>query len=106
MTPINAGTLVFACTASAMWDELEVPNPDAFVPGRPSHHYLHFGYKAHECLGIHIAEVMVSEAVRQVLLTKDVHLLEGAEGKIDFDGGPFPERFVLGFGKEIKSAHK
>ena len=98
VTHVSAGTLIFACTASAMWDEREVPNPDAFVPGRPSHHYLHFGYKAHECLGIHVGEVMIAETVRQVLLTKDVHLLEGAEGKIEFHGGPFPERFVLGFG--------
>ena len=97
-TRIPAGTLVFACTASAMWDEREVENPDAFVPGRPSHHYFHFGYKAHECLGIHVGELMVLESLRRLLLRPGVHLLDGDEGKIDFQGGAFPERFLIALG--------
>jgi len=96
-THLPANNLVFACSSSAMWDDSEIDNPDAFVPGRPSHHYLHFGYKAHECLGVHVGEVMVPETVGRVLLRENVHLLDGDEGKIDFENGPFPEKFLIGF---------
>lgn len=93
-TRLRAGTLVFACTASAMWDGDEIENPDMFVPGRPSYHYLHFGYKAHECLGIYIGEEMVIETIRCLLL-RGPRLIEGDEGKIDFKNGPFPEAFHI-----------
>jgi cytochrome P450 len=96
-TRLPAGALVFACTASAMWDGGELENPDTFIPNRPSRHYLHFGYHAHECLGIHVGEVMIPETIRCALL-RGAHLLAGDGGKIDFQGGAFPERFVIGLG--------
>jgi cytochrome P450 len=95
---IAAGTLVFACTASAMSDEDVVEEPDAFRTDRPDYIGLHFGYGHHTCLGRHVAGVVVPEVVRRVLLRPGVELLPAPEGTVDFAGGPFPERFVIRLG--------
>ena len=95
---IPQGTIIFACTASAMWDSNFVPNADQFRVGRPSHSYIHFGYKSHECLGKYIGMVMIPEIIRILLLHK-VSLIDGSEGKIDFQGGPFPEKFLVRINK-------
>jgi cytochrome P450 len=90
------GTIVFALTASAMSDEAHVPSPDDFVVDRPGAPDLHFGHGAHSCLGRHVAAVVVPEVVRRVLLRPGARLLPSPEGDLDFAGGPFPERFVIG----------
>jgi cytochrome P450 len=97
-TLIPQKTIVFACTASAMADGRELHNPDRFIAGRPQRHYLFFGYGHHECLGRYIGSVMVTETIRQLMRRPNVQLLPGDEGKIDFGGGPFPERFNVAFG--------
>lgn len=98
-TSIPAGTLVFACTASAGFDEEVVPDPEEFRTNRPDFVSLHFGYGHHACLGRYVGSVVVPETVRRVLLRPNVHLLPHPEGKIDFRGGPFPESFWVGFGQ-------
>jgi cytochrome P450 len=95
---IPAGKLVFACTASAMFDEAAFPKPEDFDPTRPRDSYLHFGYGHHLCLGNLVAGVIVPEVVKRVLLRPNVRVAAGDEGKIDFQGGPFPESFVVEFG--------
>ncbi len=99
-TIIPAGTMVFALTASAMFDEDVVPDPDSFIldrPGWPGFTGLHFGYGHHTCLGRHVGSAMIPEVIRRVLLLPSVRLLPPPDGTIDFQGGPFPERFVIGF---------
>jgi cytochrome P450 len=106
---IPAGTMVFALTASAMFDEDVVPDPDSFIldrPGWPGFTGLHFGYGHHTCLGRHIAGVMIPEVIRRVLLLPSVRLLPPPDGSIDFQGGPFPERFVIGFGSQLQGRHE
>ncbi|MGH3942003.1 MAG: cytochrome P450 [Pseudonocardiaceae bacterium] len=102
-TTIAAGTTVFALTASAMFDEDVVPDPDSFIldrPGWPGFTGLHFGYGHHACLGRYIGGVIIPEVIRRVLLLPSVRLLPAPEGSIDFQGGPFPERFVIGVGSD------
>lgn len=99
-TVIPAGTLVFACTSSAGFDADVLEDPETFKTGRPSYLNLHFGYGHHTCLGRYAGSVLVPEVVRRVLLRPNVHLLPPPEGKIDFQGGPFPESFWFGFGGE------
>jgi cytochrome P450 len=99
-TRIPAGTLVFALTASAMFDEDVVEDPEAFRTDRPDFISLHFGYGHHTCLGRHVGSAMIPEVVRRVLLRPGVRLLPPPEGSIDFQGGPFPERFVIALGAE------
>lgn len=99
-TIIPQGTLVFALTASAMFDEDVLPDPDSFLLDRPDFTQLHFGYGHHACLGRYVASVMIPEVVRRVLLRPSVRLLPPPDGSIDFEGGPFPERFVIAFGSD------
>jgi cytochrome P450 len=98
-TVIPAGTLVFACTSSAGFDEEVLEEPESFRTDRPDFLSLHFGYGHHTCLGRYVGSVLVPEVVRRVLLRPNVHLLPPPEGKIDFHGGPFPESFWFGFGE-------
>jgi len=99
-TTIPAGTLVFACSASAMFDDDVVSDPEAFDIDRPNFIGFHFGYGHHTCLGKYVGSVIIPETVRRVLLRPSVRLLPPPEGSIDFQGGPFPERFDLLFGEE------
>lgn len=94
---LPAGSIVFACTASAMFDASELEAPDEFRPGRPPSHYFHFGFGHHECLGRYIGATLVPEIVKRVLLRPGVRLLPGPEGQIDFQNSPFPERFVVAY---------
>ncbi len=99
-TVIPAGTLVFACTASAMFDDDVVPDPETFKIDRPDFVNLHFGVGAHSCLGKYVGSAIIPETVRRVLLRPGVRLLPPPDGSIDFQGGPFPERFEFLFGPE------
>jgi hypothetical protein len=38
---------------------------------------------------------MVAETIRRFLMVPNPHLVDGPEGKIAFQGGPFPERFIV-----------
>ena len=95
-TRIPAGTIVFALTASAMSDENRVPEPDGFRTDRPEFLALHFGYGHHACLGRYVGAMVIPEVIRRILLRPGVRLLPSPAGDVDFKGGPFPERFVIG----------
>jgi len=96
-TRIPAKSIVFACTASAQFDASELPDPEVFLIDRPPHHYMHFGYGHHTCLGKYVGLMQIPETVKQVLLRPGVRLIPGDAGKIDFQGTPFPERFVVAY---------
>jgi cytochrome P450 len=86
-TTIPAGTHVLPLIGSAGFDPVRFARPDAFDPARPIHSAFHFGWGHHACLGGHIAEVLIPEMVRRVLLRPGIRL----ETPIDRRGGPFPE---------------
>lgn len=92
-TTIPAGTVVLPLSLSAMFDPDWVERPEAFVPGRPAHAYLHFGLGHHECLGRHVAEAMIPEIVRRALLRPDLR----PSGGIDYAGTPFPASYPLAY---------
>ncbi len=91
---VPRGTIVFACTASAMWDECMLRRADEFRIDRPDDHYLHFGFGEHLCLGDQLGELMLVEALAH-LLQRGVRRVAGPRGDIDFAGGPFPERYLV-----------
>ncbi|GAA2727070.1 cytochrome P450 [Actinocorallia aurantiaca] len=99
-TLIPAGAIVFACTASAMFDEHRFPDGNRFRTDRPEPTGLHFGFGHHACLGRQVAGVMVPEVVRRVLLRPGTSLLSPPDGNVDFQGGPFPERFTIFLGTD------
>jgi cytochrome P450 len=90
---IKKGTVVAACIGSAMFDETVVEDPGSFRTGRPDSCLFHLGFGHHECLGKHVGMQLVPEAVRQILLTPGLRLIDGPQGQIDFAGGVFPEHF-------------
>jgi cytochrome P450 len=90
-TEIKAGTIVLALTQSAMFDAASFENPDEFIPQRSWYQYFHLGFGTHECLGKHVAMVLIPETVRQILIRPGISAL----GPIDYKSGPFPEHYEL-----------
>ncbi|MEU1386654.1 MULTISPECIES: cytochrome P450 [unclassified Nonomuraea] len=97
-TVIPAGTFVLAAPASAMFDAAVVPEPGEFRLDRPRHHQLFFGSGHHACLGVHVADVVIAETVRRLLLRPGVRLLPPPEGRVERSLGVFPDTFALGLG--------
>jgi cytochrome P450 len=85
--PIAAGTLVFAAHGSAMKD---VPEPNAFILGRPREHYLHYGWSRHTCLGQHVSPVIIVESMAAILALQDLRRPAPRAGEPSF---PFERRF-------------
>jgi cytochrome P450 len=97
-TTIPAGKLIFASNGSAMMDESEVEQPLEFRTNRPAHHYLHFGWGTHQCLGKYISQVQLVEMVKPILKLAGLRRAEGASGHLSYQG-PFPASFVVEFDK-------
>jgi len=93
-TKIPKGSVGLISTRSAMRDEKQIPDADSFKTDRPSYHYMHLGFGAHECLGKYIGMVEITEIVKQILIRDDIKI----EQPIEFsNGSPFPEKFVLSY---------
>lgn len=95
-TTIPAGKLIFASNGSAMMDELELENPLEFRLDRPAHHYLHFGWGMHQCLGKYISQVQLVEMVKALLMMPGLRRADGPTGRLSYQG-PFPSSFVVEF---------
>lgn len=92
-TKIPKGRIVLVSTRSAMKDGRELSCPNDFVIDRPDYHYMHMGYGSHTCLGDQVSWVQVPQIIKQLLLRPNLK----PEGDADFEGGPFPERYVVTF---------
>jgi cytochrome P450 len=95
-TMVPAGKVIFAANGSAMMDETELDKPLEFRLDRPSHHYLHFGWGMHQCLGKYISQVQVVELVKAVLLLPGLRRADCPAGKLAY-AGPFPKSFTVEF---------
>lgn len=91
---IPAGNLVLASHQSAMMDEKLAPEPSRFILNRPASSYLHFGFARNKCLGIDLAPVIITEALRVILRLKNVR--RPPESKLEM-GELYPESFVLSY---------
>ncbi len=94
---IKKGDAVLVATRSAMKDCREIKSPGSFRIDRPEDIYFHVGYGEHTCLGDIVARVEIPEIIKQLLLKNNLRRAPGREGEIDFEKGPFPERFVVRF---------
>jgi cytochrome P450 len=90
---VKKDSVVFVGTRSAMMDEFELSRPREFRLDRPEHHYMHFGFGLHTCLGDQVARIEVPEITKHLLLLKNLRALSPP----DFQGGPFPEKYLLQF---------
>ena len=93
---------VFAAVGPAMFDASVFPAE--FQP-RGSGNLLHFGWGPHECLGRHIAEAIVPETVKQILLLPGIHLLEGDQSRPKGPPGLFPECFEVAIRNVTQAAN-
>jgi cytochrome P450 len=66
-TPIEEGTVVNLCVASANRDPDRWPNPDRFDIFRPTLAHMAFGQGNHICLGIHFARMELRVAMEEIL---------------------------------------
>jgi cytochrome P450 len=65
---IPEGTQVLCVMGSAALDPAVVPSPGSFIAGRPEEQYMLFGHGHHHCLGKDIAETLMTEMVKPLLL--------------------------------------
>lgn len=95
---IKKGTLVFAATLSAMFDEDGPFNAATdFKWDRDSETYLFFGYGPHECLGRHLAPIVLREILMRLLRLKNLRRAnDDPFDPIDL----LPEHFLLEFDPE------
>jgi cytochrome P450 len=99
---LREGRRVLVATHSAMLDPRSVQDPDAFRTDRPERdREMNLGYAMHRCLGDHVAQAMVPEVVRQILLLPDLARVESdppleLNQGIDFGArGSFPEHYFV-----------
>jgi cytochrome P450 len=101
-TRIRRGTVVFASTQSAMWDETAVPDPGRFDPTRPEEQYLNFGDGPHRCLGEQLMRVQLPALLMPLLTSGPIRRSGGRAGRLRWCG-PHPEglRVDLGAGDDL-----
>ncbi|MEO1092903.1 MAG: cytochrome P450 [Pseudomonadota bacterium] len=90
---IAKGQLVFAANFSAMFDRLEVPEPQAFRTDRPWDTYIHWGLGMHRCFGDAINRVVIPAILKPLLSQRGLR----AVGALDTGGTPFPQHFKVAF---------
>jgi cytochrome P450 len=92
---IPEGTLVLASNLSAMFDPLQIVEPNEFRIDRPWGDYILWGYGLHTCFGAYINRAVIPALLRPVLARPNLRRAPGAAGQIDGGGTPFPQHFVL-----------
>jgi cytochrome P450 len=92
-TLIRKGTVVFALTWSAMFDERVLEAPGEFRPDRPDYHYLHFATGRHACFGRYISEIQIPQILKPVLKLDGLRAI----GAPEYDG-TFPQKLLVDAG--------
>ena len=64
---VRAGDVVFASTASGMFDPQRVAAPGRFDPDRPAADTMLFGFGRHWCVGFAVGRVQLIETLRPML---------------------------------------
>ena len=90
---IRKGTMVMAANLSAMFDPLVLATPEEFRTDRPWNHYLLWGDGQHICFGDHINRASIPGLLKPLLQKQGLRRADGAAGRIDTGGTPFPVHF-------------
>jgi cytochrome P450 len=94
---IAKGTMVMASNLSAMFDPLEIPDPNAFRLDRPWETYILWGYGLHACFGAHLNRAVLPALLKPLLAKTGLRRAPGAAGRIDNADTPFPVHLHLAF---------
>ncbi|HET8702132.1 MAG TPA: hypothetical protein VFL97_10765, partial [Nitrococcus sp.] len=95
--PIPKDTLVFAANLSAMFDRRQILEPSRFRTDRPDSHYILWGYGLHTCFGAHINQAVIPALLKPLLSQSNLRRADGAAGRIDTGGTPFPQHLRVSF---------
>jgi len=80
---IRRNTMVFAWTASAMFDRTAVRQPNLFRTDRPDDEYFHFGFGQHTCAGIFLTKAMIPGLLKPLLQQPLLKRAPGKDGQIN-----------------------
>ncbi|UUX50120.1 cytochrome P450 [Nisaea acidiphila] len=94
---IRKGTLVFAATLSAMFDNYQIRDANSFRTDRPWEDYIIWGYGMHTCFGAIINAALIPAILKPLLKQRNLRRAPGAAGQIDSGGTPHPQHFHLEF---------
>jgi cytochrome P450 len=94
---VPAGAQVIAGPLAAMFDPQVFELPWRYSPTRSLEDYLHFGCGPRTCFGEHIADAVVIEIIRSLLLLPGLKRGPGPRGRVRYDG-PAARSLVLRFG--------
>jgi cytochrome P450 len=93
---VPAGATALAPPVAAMFDPEEFPNPWHFSRTRCLEKYVHFGHGPRFCFGKYVADVLMVEIFRALLLCDDLKRAAGSSGRIAYDG-PAASSLVITF---------
>jgi cytochrome P450 len=94
---VPAGATVIAAAIAGMFDPEVFENPSRFSSNRKLSTYLHFGFGRHLCFGKFIADIVMVEITRSLLLLPNLRRAPGSRGKIRHDG-PVATSLCVAFG--------
>ncbi|WP_235953155.1 cytochrome P450 [Salipiger sp. PrR002] len=94
---VRKGQIVFAATASAMFDRYRIAAPHDFRTDRSWDSYIIWGYGMHTCFGAAINKAVIPAILRPLIAQPKLRRAEGAAGQIDRGGTPHPQHFHLRF---------
>jgi len=83
---VPAGAHVLAPPLAAMCDPEVFERPWRFRSTRPLGDYLHFGCGPRTCLGKHVADTVMIEIIRRLLLLPGLERAAGQRGRVAYDG--------------------
>ena len=83
---VPAGATVIAPVIAGMFDPEVFEKPSRFSSHRKLAAYLHFGFGRHACFGRYIADIVLVEITRSLLLLPNLRRAPGSGGKIRHDG--------------------
>lgn len=83
---VPAGGTVFGAPIAAMFDPEAFENPSRFVADRPLDGYVHFGHGPRLCFGKYVAETVIIEIVRSLVLLPGLRRAPGSTGRVRYNG--------------------
>jgi len=83
---VPAGGIVIAAPIAAMFDPEVFKEPSCFSSGRELKDYIHFGNGTRTCFGQYVADIVIVETIRALVLLPNLKRAAGCKGRVHYDG--------------------
>jgi cytochrome P450 len=83
---VPGGSSIIAAPLAAMFDPEVFSNPSKFDSGRRLEDYAHFGFGPHKCFGQYVADIVMVETIRSILVLPNLRRAFGFKGRVHYDG--------------------